>query len=336
MNDLPFGTWVVFRLRNPLVAMLTLAVASTCGYVVVEHFGWVDALYMTVITLGTIGYGEVRPLDTAGRFLTISIIVAGFATVVYAASVLTNVFSSGEASQHLQERRARKMQEQLRDHVIVVGFGRVGQAVVRSLQAIGRSCVVIDTNTDLGDEIGDSGVPHVVGDATNEDHLRRAGIDHAAGLVAAADKDSTNLVVVLTARAMRADLRIASRVNEASWLSRIHHAGADVAQSPYDSYGASLAASALSPVVLDLHDLPMLGFGTEEILVAAESTVVGRSPEEIALDHLGVHLLALRRDQQLHRWHEVAEPVRAGDVLLALGTSQHLTALADRCAGRAS
>src|SRR5207245_574158 len=117
--------------------------------------------------------------------------------------------------------------------------------------------------------------------------LERAGIARAAAFVAAADQDSANLVVVLTARAVRPDLRIVSRVNEASWLTRMKRAGADVAQSPYDSYGASLAASALSPAVLDLHDLPLLGLGTEEIMVGTSSPLIGRSVAQLVADHVG-------------------------------------------------
>jgi voltage-gated potassium channel len=319
---------VLFRLRNALLAVAVLAVVATVGYVVLEGYGWVDALYMTVITLGTIGYGEVRPLDTAGRFLTIGVIIAGFAAFVYAASVLTNFFTSGEASQRAHERRARRMQAQLNDHVIVVGFGRVGHAVVRALHQMGRQCVVLDINPSLQPQISASGAFHVAGDATDEDDLRRAGIDRAVGLVAAADQDSLNLVVVLTARAVRPELRIVSRVNQSTWLSRIENAGADVAQSPYDSYGASLAASALSPTVLSLHNLPLLGLGTEEIEVAENSDLVGKRIEHLEAAHVGVHILGLRRERQLHKWHEIDDPLRQGDVVVALGEPADLSALA--------
>ena len=319
---------MLFRLRNALLAVAVLAVVATVGYVVLEGYGWVDALYMTVITLGTIGYGEVRPLDTAGRFLTIGVIIAGFAAFVYAASVLTNFFTSGEASQRAHERRARRMQAQLNDHVIVVGFGRVGHAVVRALLQMGRQCVVLDINPNLQAQISASGAMHVAGDATDEDDLRRAGIDRAVGLVAAADQDSLNLVVVLTARAVRPELRIVSRVNQSTWLSRIENAGADVAQSPYDSYGASLAASALSPTVLSLHNLPLLGLGTEEIEVAENSDLVGKRIEQLEAAHVGVHILGLRRERQLHKWHEIDDPLRQGDVVVALGEPADLSARA--------
>jgi len=326
-EDQPLLSWLLFRLRNALIAGVVLAAVATVGYVVLEGYGWVDALYMTVITLGTVGYGEVRPLDTSGRFFTIGVIVAGFAGFVYAASVLTIFFTSGEASQQSRKRRARKMQAQLNNHVIVVGFGRVGQAVVRALRLSHRQCAVLDIDPELEGQITASGAIHVAGDATDEEVLRSAGIDRAAGLVAAADEDALNLVIVLTARAVRPSLRIVSRVNESTWLSRIENAGADVAQSPYDSYGASLAASALSPTVLGVHSLPLLGLDTEEIEVAETSELVGKGIAQLEAAHVGVHILGLRREQLLHKWHEIDDSLRRGDVLVALGEPAHLSAL---------
>jgi Trk K+ transport system NAD-binding subunit len=143
--------------------------------------------------------------------------------------------------------------------------------------------------------------------------------------------DQIGLSADRVGRAVRHDLRIVSRVNQASWLSRIKHAGADVAQSPYDSYGASLAASALSSAVLDLHDLPLLGLGTEEIIVDASSSLVGIAIPQLMGEHKGVYVLGLRRDQQLHNWHEISDAVRAGDILVVLGTPEHLSALARTC-----
>ena len=242
--DQPIWIWLVYRLRLPFALLIGLVAISTIGYEVIEGYGWVDAFYMTVITLGTIGYGEVHPLGTDGRLFTIGVIVASFGTLVYAASVLTSTFTSGELKRRMNERSARKMQATFRDHVIVVGFGRVGHAVVRSLHAIGERCVVLDMNEELGPAIRTLGAEHVCGDATDVESLRAAGIEHAAGLVAAADADAANLVIVLTARAVAPNLRIVSRVNEPEWLQRIKHAGADVAESPYESYGRHLAGYA--------------------------------------------------------------------------------------------
>ncbi|MHB8513683.1 MAG: potassium channel family protein [Actinomycetota bacterium] len=237
---------VAYRLRWALAAALALAVVATVGYVIIEHYSWNDAVYMTVITLGTVGYGEVRPLHTGGRLLTMGVIIGGFLTLVYMASVLTNLFASGEATQHMRTRRTVRMASELKHHVIVVGFGRAGQAVVRALVKRGKQCVVIDINPEHEPTITAAGAMQIIGNATNHEDLARAGIERADALVAAADQDSENLVIVLTARSTRADLRIISRVNQASWLHRIKQAGADVAESPYESYGERLVGFALA------------------------------------------------------------------------------------------
>jgi voltage-gated potassium channel len=238
--------WALYRLRWALLAIIALVAVSMAAYIVVEEYTALDAFYMAVITLGTIGYGEVEPLTAAGRLLTIGVIVAGFATVVYMASVLTNLFASGEAVSHIQARRKRRMCEELDHHVIVVGFGRVGRAVIQAFTDVGKRCLVIDHNPDHETDIIAAGAVHLVGNATDETDLRRAGIERAEALVATADEDAENLVIVLTARSVRADLRIVSRVNQATWLKRMKAAGADVAESPYERYGVRLATAALS------------------------------------------------------------------------------------------
>jgi voltage-gated potassium channel len=327
-QDAPVVGLILFRLRWAILALLTLALVATVGYVVIEKYGWIDALYMTVITLGTIGYGEVHPLNTAGRMLTIAVIILSFTTFVYAVSVLTNLFVSGEALDQLHHRRSKKMREELDHHVIVVGFGRVGQAVVRGLGELGKQCVVLDRNRSSEAAIRAAGGVEVIGDATNQEDLRKAGIDRADALIAACDADSENLVVVLTARSTRSDLRIVSRVNEAAWHERIQHAGADVAQSPYPSYGMNLAAASVSSAVLDLHDLPLLGLGTEEIEIPEGSPLNGSTAAEILQAHPCVYVIGLRRDARLQPWHAIEGVVKSGDVLVALGAPEYLVALA--------
>lgn len=266
---------VLFRLRWALLIILVLATIAVVGYVVLESYGWIDAAYMTVITLGTVGYGETRPLDTTGRVFTMVIIIIGFTTFVYGVSVLTNLFVSGDVLTQMHHRRSKGMRDELENHVIVVGFGRVGQAVVRGLHEMGQQCVVLERNEEMAQLIRSEGGVEMIGDATDPVDLQRAGIGRALALISAADQDSENLVVVLTARSTRKDLRIVARVNHADWSERLEHAGADVVQSPYPTCGVSLAAAAVSETVLDLHELPIVGLATEEIQVAAGSALMG-------------------------------------------------------------
>jgi len=309
--------------------MLTIALVATLGYVLLEGYGWLDGIYMTVITLGTVGYGEIKPLDAVGRVFTIGVIIVGFTTFVYAVSVLTNLFVSGDVLIQMHHRRSKRMREELDHHVIVVGFGRVGQAVVRGLNEMDKRCIVLDRNPAAKASIRAAGGVEVIGDATNPEDLHRAGIDRADALIAACDADSENLVVVLTARSTKPGLRIISRVNETAWLERLKQAGADSVQSPYPSYGMSLAASAMSSAVLDLHDFPLLGLGTEEIQIPEGSALSGLTSSEILQAHPCVYVLGLRREAHLQPWHAIDSAIRAGDVLVALGTPEYLGALAD-------
>jgi len=321
------GGFVIYRLRWALVSLVALFFVATAGYVVIDHFSWLDAAFMTVITLSTVGYEEVHPLSPAGRLFTIGVIVAGFGTLIYAAAMITELFTSKDALEHLRQARGRRMRQTLEDHVIVVGFGRVGQAVAAGVLDLGSPCLVIDRSPEHEPLIRQAGCISLVGDATDEEDLIEAGIHRARALVAAAEQDDINLVVTLTARALRSDLRIISRVNEGAWRARIVRAGADVAQSPYPSYGASLATSALSPGVLDVHALPLLGLGTEEIQVRTGSQLIGRRLAEVSEVTRGVHIVGLRRDHRLHRWHDVRGEIAEGDVLVALGTAESLRAL---------
>jgi voltage-gated potassium channel len=323
LSERTLAELVLYRLRFALLTLLVLFGAGTVGYMVIDQYGGLDAAYMTVITLSTVGYAEVHPLDSAGRVFTMALIIAGFATFVYAAATLTNLFISGEAVEHLRASRGERMREALTNHVIVVGFGRVGQAVAQGVRQMNRACLVMDRDGDREQAIQDAGFVPCIGDATNEDDLREAGIERAEALVAAAESDDINLIVTLTARAMRKDLPIVSRVNEASWQKRIQDAGATVAKSPYRSYGMSLAASAVTPAVLDVHDLPLLGLATEEVEVSQSSPLVGK-PLDAVSDAHSVFVIALRRDRRLHRWDEVGGPIASGDILVALGTPDRL------------
>jgi voltage-gated potassium channel len=328
LRERSLGGFVLYQLRWALVALIALFAGATIGYVVIDGFGWLDAAYMTVITLSTVGYGEVHHLDSAGRLFTIGVIVASFGTLVYAAAMVTELFTSGRAIKHLNQARGRRMRHALEGHVIVVGFGRVGQAVAGGVRDQGVPCLVLDRSAEHEAAIRSAGCVALVGDATDEADLVEAGLNRARALVAAAEQDDINLVITLTARALRPDLRIVSRVNEEGWRDRIMRAGADVAQSPYPSYGLSLASSATSHDILDMHSLPLLGLGTEEIEVSAHSPLVGRRLSELGSAAPGVHVIGLRRDQRLQRWHDVEGDVRVGDVLVALGTPDFLSALA--------
>ena len=322
------AVWLLVRqLYGPALAALIVASVAALGYVALEDYGWFDAIYMSFITMGTVGFGEVQPLGTGGRIWTIAVIIAGFGLFVYAAALLTSVFVSGEVARVIREQRRSKVRERLQGHVVVVGFGRVGQAATAAVLREQRSCVVVDSNPAAEIAVAASGAVFLLGDARDADVLRLAQVERAAALITALD-DPSNAVVTLTARSLAADLRIVSRVGDVSWRDRLMRAGASQVVPVYESVGAGLAATALGSEVLAVLELAGMDMRAEELVVRSGSFAVGRSLRELMAEADNVHLLGLRRDVGLARWHEVEGPMQPGDVLVALGSSAALGRLA--------
>lgn len=318
---------VIVRLRWAIAAAVALVAVATLGYVALEDYGWMDALYMTIITLATVGYGEVHPLDHLGRWFTIAVIVAGFAVFVNTTAQLTSLLLSGEISGAIRARRRDKMRNRLEGHVIVVGYGRVGRATVASVREAGLQCAVVEEDLSRADDITRTGAVFVEGDGRDNETLEAAGIDRAIALSTALD-DPDNLVVTLTARTLRPDLRIVSRVNDMHWCERLRRAGASQLVPVYESAGASIAATALSPEVLAVQELTGLGMRTEEILVPTGSPLAGRDLASLMANDDQLVLIGVRRDSGLTRWHEFEGALAEGDVLVAMGPTSSLATLA--------
>jgi voltage-gated potassium channel len=315
------------RLRPVLGAFAAVLVLGTVGYLLLDNaYGWFDGLYMTVITIGTIGYGEVHPLDITGRVWTIFIVILGYATFIYGSATLTSMFVSQEFRRFRADQRRKAMRQDLTSHVIVVGYGRVARAAISSVGRTDRGLVVIEDNPDLADEIEHTGAIPLIGDARKEETLLEAGIERASALISAVD-DPTNLVAVLTARSLKPDLRIVSRLNEEAWRHRLRRAGASAVVAVYESAGLGLATHAVGRDVIATIDLPELGVHSGEVVVEANSPVVGRDLAAVLRDVSEVLLLGVRRDGSVLRWFELEDPLRAGDVLLAIGTNENLAGL---------
>jgi len=328
----PVVRLVAERLRGPgIVAVATVAIAAT-GYVVIEAWGWFDAIYMSIITLGQVGYGEVAPLDTSGRIWTMAVIFAGFTIYVYSAATLTALFLSGDVRSALRARRRIKVRDHLHDHVVVAGFGRVGRAAVDAAIRSGQQCEVIDSDATLEQEVEATGAVFLHGDARDATIMRAAGVDRAAALITSLD-DPSNAVVALTARAIAPSLRIVARVTDVTWRNRLMRAGASYVVPVYESVGASLAATALDAEVLSVLPIAGTDMRVVEMAVGEHSLAVGQGLRALMHRCNDVHILGLRRESGLERWHEVGDELRAGDVLAVMGSAAalgRLTALVRR------
>lgn len=314
------------RLRGPLTAAAAIVAIASAGYVAIEGWSWLDAAYMSVITLGQVGFGEVHPLTTSGRYWTMAVIVAGFGVFVYSAASLTALFVSGDVTAALRERRRSKMRQHLHDHVVIVGFGRVGRASADAALRNGRSVLIIDSTDDVVDSVDSIGAVFLKGDARDVTVLRTAGVQRAAALITTLD-DPSNAVVALTARSLAPDLRIVARVSDADWSDRLMRAGASHVVPVYESVGASMAATALDAEVLGVLAIPGTEMRLEEMEVGTDSQAEGIDLRTLMQSAPGVHILGLRHDDELRRWHEADGPLRAGDVMVVLGNAAAMSRL---------
>lgn len=317
------------RLWISLFALILVIVIGTAGYVGFG-FGFLDAVFQTVTTVTTVGFGPSRPFGPGEKIFTIFLVVTGVATAAYAAGVLIESLVEGYLGGAYRRRRMEQDIRSMRNHVIVCGWGRVGTAIARYLRAEGTNVVVVDMSAEkLATVTG----PHVVGDAGDEEVLRAAGIDSAGTLITALNADADNLYVTLTARSMRPDLFIVSRAASRPAVAKLHQAGADRVVDPQDLGGIRMAALAVQTHVAEFVDVVMqegnLSFRLEEIEIPAGSRLAGQTLRSAQIhDRTGTLVLAMREPGSSFRTNPspTAEIV-AGEVLIVIGDVDQIARL---------
>ncbi len=317
------------RLRSGLIGLLVVVVAGTVGFVLFGY-GVIDAIFQTIITVTTVGFGEVHPFGTGQELFTIILIVTGVGTAAYTFSVMIETLVEGYLGDEFGRRRMERQIREMRNHVVLCGWGRVGQAIARYLLTSNDDVVVVDTSAE---RVATVGGPAVCGDATDEDVLRAAGIDRARVLITALNGDADNLYVTLTGRSMRPDLFIVSRIASESASAKLIQAGADRVVNPQDLGGARMAALAVQPHVAEFLDVVMhdgsLEFRLEQIDVPAHSSLVGQTLRSARVHaHTGALVLALRHPGEAFRTNPPPEAeVEGGDVLVVIGNVGQIESL---------
>lgn len=332
------------RLYRHLVFVFTLyflllAIGSG-GYILIEGWPWTDSVYMTVITISTVGFGEIRPLSPIGRVFTGGLIVLGVSTTAYAISTLADVIVAGEFRSLIWRKRMQNRIDKMNGHFIVCGYGRVGEQVVHELLGNRVSLVVIEILSTLGPDLENLGVIPVEGNATDDAALLRAGIERASGICCCLPNDSDNVYVALTARALNRDLTIISRANSHESERKLLIAGVNHVINPYVTSGRRMARQLIHPNILEFMDVVMhrgeVDILIEDIGISERSTLRDQTIADTEVRRrLGANILAVRRpDGETFVNPGVEFALRAGDTIIALGTPDQLDRLATEAEDR--
>lgn len=310
-----------------------LVVLGTAGYMIIEGWSLLDSIYMVVITLATVGYREVHTLSPAGTIFTILLIVFGIVTLYYVIRVFGEYILASRFDEDFKNRKMHNKIQNLKDHYIVCGFGRVGEKIVEELAKEGAEFVVIEIDPEIVSDSRAKGLMCLTGDATNEEVLLEAGLMNAKGLIAALGRDSDNVLTVITARTLNSNLFIVSRANTDTAVAKLIRVGANRAVSPYQISAFRMATFALRPGVADFVD-SMMDMGKSEIQIAdmtvgSSSPLVGQALDQyLANRKSGVSVLVVNRsDGQAVINPPSDTQVGAGDRLILMGTANNLSAI---------
>lgn len=313
--------------------LVTIVIAGTLGYVIIEGWNVWDAFYMTVITMSTVGFREVRDLSFTGQIFTVVLIFGGVGTAFYTATLLASIIVEGGLHRRFEQRRFARMLEQLENHFILCGYGRIGGIIAEDLERQQVPFVIIERDPDRSQRILERGWLGVAADASREEVLTRVGIARARGLIAAVGTDAENVYTVLTARVMRPDLFIIARVESDDAERKLKRAGANRVISPYHIGASHMVQSALRPAVVDFVQLATssehLDLSMEQVHIGATSPLVGRTILEAGIrQRFGVIVIAIKREGGAMEFNPAPEAVmRTGDELVVLGQPERVKAL---------
>ncbi len=321
------------QIRWLMVLVLGVLVFGTLGYMVLEDWRMLDAFYMTIITISTVGFGETQPLGVEGQMFTILLIVLAVTLLAYGVSGVVDYIATGKLLMTVEENRRESQLKRMENHFVVAGYGRVGREVALALRHERVPFVIIDENADVLTQANtEDEVLGVLGSATEDDVLLEAGIARARGIICATGSDATNVYIVLSARGLNADLLIISRASDGNSEAKLQRAGADRVISPYILSGRRMANLAVRPFVVDFLDVTgsagQLEKTLEEIVIQEGSILENRTIGEADLgSRTGALIVALYRvTGDLLTNPRIDTLLEAGTRMIVLGTRDALDA----------
>jgi voltage-gated potassium channel len=324
----------LWRKLLPVILLVTIIISfGTIGYMLIEGWGLLDSLYMTVITLSTVGFKEVGDLSTSGRLFTIILIIGGVGTVLYALGKGARFILEGELQEAFGRRILEKKVKGLKDHYIICGFGRMGKIIGKELKNRGVEFIAIEKNP----------IPYekeemliLEGDATQDDVLKESGIEKAKGLITVLSTDAENLYVVLSAKGLNPGLYIVARAGEEGSEQKLLRAGADRVISPYLIGGLRIAHTVLKPAVVDFIEFATkagnIDLQMEEITIPESSGLIGLTLDQCGMGReLGIIVVAIKRATGEMRFNPTFRTtIKLGDTLIVLGEVSKLKILEEK------
>ncbi len=311
-----------------------LLFGGTFGYMLFENTGFWDGLYLTIITIFTVGYGDMVPIYPAGKVFTVFLVVTSVSFVMYSFSKITERMIEGELRGIFKRREMNRKIERLSAHYIICGYGRIGKEIARILNEYGRPFVVIENNEQKISSLEQAGFLHLSGEAADDDVLLNSGINRAKGLVSVVSTDADNLYITLTARGLNSDLYIMSRSSgEAGVRTKLLRAGASKVISPHSIGARRMAQIIVRPTVTDFIDVITqasdLGLAMEELLVEEHSPLVGKTLVNAEIrQRFDIIVVAIKREDGSMLFNPKPDvQIMGRDTLVALGKADSVTRL---------
>jgi len=326
-----------FKLRVAFSFLLLITLVGTLGYHFLEGWSLANSFYATIVTLGTVGFGDFYPITPAGKCFAIFLIVFGVGTMTYTFAVIMEVLMEGRLKRILGRGKLETQIHNIRDHYIICGYGKIGNLICTELAHEKIGLVVVESNPEVAQGIEADGFIYVNGSATEDKILLKAGIKRARGVVCALPTDADNLYVVLTAKELNPDVYVLSRFDDNASERRLINAGADRVISPYRVGGMRMSQAILRPAMLDFIEITTrkqsLALRMEEVDVLKDSPIAGKNLEESGLRKTyGLIVVAIKKESgQMVFNPMVSYVMESGDTLITLGEEDNLVAFSKVC-----
>ena len=323
-----FGSF--FPLAIGLIGIQFLFAGAVLGYMHIEGWNFFDSLYMVVITLATVGFGEVHPLSKAGRVMTMLLILIGVGFFTFIAGSVAQLLVEGRVQQLLGRRRMQKAIAKMSDHCIVCGYGRIGSVVATEIHQEGAAVVVVESNPAAIEIAERDGILYVQGDATSDEILLAAGLKQAKSLVTTLSQEASNVYVALTARSLNPNLNIVARADSEAHINRLILAGANRAVLTHRIGGLRMAQTVLRPTVTTFLDLAQRGdfdLQMEELVVSPKSELCGKDLVQTRIrQRFNLIIVTMKKANGEMYYNPQAQTIiESGDTLVAIGKKESLT-----------